>query len=248
MIEATPRLRVFAGPNGSGKSVLKAVLPPPLLGVYLNPDEIEASIRQNGCLDLGAFGVSTTASELLPAFTGSELLRSAGLLEPARRLRLEGGRLEFDRVMVNAYFASVVADVLRQDLLVRRASFTCETVMSHPGKVALLEQAQRLGYRTYLYFVATDDPEINVSRVRNRVGLGGHPVPEDKIISRYHRSLALLLEAIKHTSRAYIFDNSTDSSDLQLAWIAEITDGRQLELKSDRIPAWFKRAVIEQIA
>jgi predicted ABC-type ATPase len=184
----------------------------------------------------------------LPAFTGSELLRSAGLLEPAWRLRLEGGRLVFAGVVVNAYFASVVADVLRQHLLERRASFTCETVMSHPDKVALLEKAQRLGYRTYLYFVATDDPEINVSRVRNRVGLGGHPVPEDKIISRYHRSLALLLEAIKHTSRAYIFDNSTDSADPQLAWIAEITDGRRLELKTDRIPAWFYKAVIEKIA
>ena len=86
-----PRLRVFAGPNGSGKSVLKTVLPPPLLGVYLNPDEIEASIRQNGFLDLAAFGLSTTAAELLPAFTDSSLLQSAGLLEPARRLRLVGG-------------------------------------------------------------------------------------------------------------------------------------------------------------
>lgn len=248
MIAGIPRLRVFAGPNGSGKSVLKAVLPLPLLGVYLNPDEIEASIRQNGFLDLGAFGVRTTAAELLPAVTGSELLRSAGLLEPARRLRLEGGRLVFAGVVVNAYFASVVADVLRQHLLERQANFTCETVMSHPSKVALLEQAQRLGYRTYLYFVATDDPEINVSRVRNRVGLGGHPVPEDKIISRYHRSLAHLLEAIKHTNRAYIFDNSTDSADPKLAWIAEITEGRRLELKTDRIPAWFNRAVMAKIA
>lgn len=247
MIEATPRLRVFAGPNGSGKSVLKAVLPPDLLGVYLNPDEIEASIRQNGFLDLAAFGVSTTAAALLPAFMDSHLLRSAGLLDLARQLQFEGGRLEFDGVEVNAYFASVAAEVLRQHLLERRSSFTCETVMSHPSKVALLEQAQRRGYRTYLYFVATDDPVINLSRVRNRVGLGGHPVPEDKIISRYHRSLALLLEAIKHTSRAYIFDNSTDSADPQLAWIAEITDGRRLELKTDRIPAWFMRAVIEKI-
>jgi len=248
VIAGTPRLRVFAGPNGSGKSVLKAVLPLPLLGVYLNPDEIETSIRQNGFLDLGAFGVRTTAAEMLPAITGSELLRSAGLLEPARRLRMEEGRLVFADVVVNAYFASVVADVLRQHLLERQASFTCETVMSHPSKVALLEQAQRLDYRTYLYFVATDDPEINVSRVRNRVGLGGHPVPEDKIISRYHRSMAHLLEAIKHTNRAYIFDNSTDSADPKLAWIAEITEGRRLELKTDRIPAWFNRAVMEKIA
>jgi predicted ABC-type ATPase len=35
---------MFSGPNGSGKSTLKTVLPPELLGVYLNPDEIEAQI------------------------------------------------------------------------------------------------------------------------------------------------------------------------------------------------------------
>jgi predicted ABC-type ATPase len=34
--------------------------------------------------------------------------------------------------------------------------------------------------------VATDDPAINVSRVANRVALEGHPVPVDKIVSRYH--------------------------------------------------------------
>lgn len=248
MIAEAPRLRLFAGPNGSGKSVLKSVLPAPLLGVYLNPDEIEAGIRQNGFLDLAAFGVDTTAAALLPAFTASQLLRSAGLEEPASRLRFCHGRLEFAGVEVNAYFASVAVDVLRRHLLERRVSFTFESVMSHPGKVELLAQAQQLGYRTYLYYVATDDPEINVSRVRNRVGLGGHPVPEDKIISRYHRSLALLLEALKHSSRAYIFDNSTDSANPRLAWLAEVTEGQLLELKTDRIPGWFQRAVIQKIA
>lgn len=36
---------MFAGPNGSGKSTLKTVLPPALLGVYINPDEIEQELR-----------------------------------------------------------------------------------------------------------------------------------------------------------------------------------------------------------
>ena len=119
--------------------------------------------------------------------------------------------------------------------------------MSHPGKVDLLQEAQRAGYRTYLYYIATDDPEINISRVLNRVGLGGHPVPEDKIVSRYHRSLALLMDAIRHTNRPYIFDNSTDNADRKQTWVAEITEGRTLELKTDRIPAWFARAVLEKL-
>lgn len=117
--------------------------------------------------------------------------------------------------------------------------------MSHPSKVALLEQAQRLGYRTYLYFIATDDPEINISRVQSRVRRGGHEVPEDKIVKRYHASLGLLMDAIRHTNRAYIFDNSGEGQ--EHTWLAEVTEGRELEMKTDQMPAWFKHAVWEKI-
>lgn len=41
----TPRLRMFAGPNGSGKSTLNSIISKELLGVYINPDEIEKEIR-----------------------------------------------------------------------------------------------------------------------------------------------------------------------------------------------------------
>lgn len=236
---------MFAGPNGSGKSTLKLYLPPPLLGVYLNPDELELAIRQKGFLDLSTYGVSTTAEEALPFFTGSTLLAAAGLSSAAHQLSFADGRVMFGGVEVNAYFASVASDFLRQKLLDHKVTFTFETVMSHPSKVNLLAQAQAAGYRTYLYFVATDDPTINISRVRNRVKLGGHDVPEDLIEKRYYRSLGLLKDAIRHTNRAYIFDNSGDNSDSKHTWLAEITDGRSLELKTDLIPAWFKRAVLD---
>ncbi len=101
----------------------------------------------------------------------------------------------------------------------------------------------RCGQSTYLYFIATDDPAINVSRVRNRVRLGGHPVPEDKIAPRYHRSLALLPDAVRATNRAYIFDNSGGRG--EHTWLAEITDGRTLDLKTNPVPAWLKRALLD---
>jgi predicted ABC-type ATPase len=90
-----------------------------------------------------------------------------------------------------------------------------------------------------LYYVATEDPIINISRVKHRVKLGGHSVPEDKIISRYHRSLALLMDAVSHSNRAYIFDNSGH----QPLWLAEVTDGRELDMKVDTMPQWFKSAL-----
>ncbi|MDH4452105.1 MAG: hypothetical protein QE570_02875 [Verrucomicrobiota bacterium] len=117
--------------------------------------------------------------------------------------------------------------------------------MSSPDKVALLKQAQSLGYRTYLYYIATEDPSINVARVKSRVNLGGHDVPEDKIVSRYARSLDLLLPAVKHTHRAYLFDNSRHGGDH--LWVAEITNGQDLVLLCDPMPRWFQKAVWSKI-
>jgi predicted ABC-type ATPase len=121
-----------------------------------------------------------------------------------------------------------------------------ESVISSPDKVQLLEQARQLGYRTYLNFIATDDPAINISRVQNRVKQGGHSVLEDKIVNRYHRSLELLLDAIRHANRATILDNSGYNQDGK--WPAAITDGHTMEIKADFVPAWFSTAVLEKIS
>lgn len=240
-----PRLRMFAGPNGSGKSTIKSVVPTGLLGVYLNPDEIQKDIEERGFLNVRDYGVETTEKEILPFFKNSSLLQKAELDEEAGYLRFTDGKLSFHEVIVNAYFASVAADFLRRKLLEQRVSFSFETVMSSPDKVELLKQAQALGYRTYLYYIATEDPAINVARVKARVNLGGHDVPEEKIVSRYSRSLDLLLEAVKHTNRAYLFDNSRQGT--EHLWVAEITDARELELKCDPMPLWFQKTVWDKI-
>jgi predicted ABC-type ATPase len=115
--------------------------------------------------------------------------------------------------------------------------------MSSSDKIALLKKAQSLGFRSYLYYVSTEDPQINIARVANRVRLGGHDVPTDKIISRYHKSLDLLFDAIKYSNRAYIFDNSGDSK----RWIAEITEATNLNIQSDELPEWFSKYVTDKI-
>ena len=80
---------------------------------------------------------------------------------------------------------------------------------------------------------------INVARVKNRVADGGHDVPEVKIVERYARSLGLVREAVRHTNRAYFFD----TSEADAKYVAEVTDGQVVDLKSDEMPGWFKAAV-----
>ena len=239
MGKGIPRLRMFAGPNGSGKSTIKSVIRPELLGIYINPDEIEKEIFQRGFLDLNAYGVKTTEQEVLDFFGRSLLLEILNVNNESQSLCFSEGKFIFKEVKANPYFAAVAADFIRNKLVEIKQSFTFETVMSHPEKVELLQRAQAKGYRTYLYYVATGDPEINISRVRHRVKMGGHPVPEDKIVSRYYNSLDLLMQAVQNTHRAYIFDNSSTNH----LWLAEITEGKNLEMKTDQMPAWFKKAL-----
>ncbi|HLB52841.1 MAG TPA: hypothetical protein VJK48_03960 [Chlamydiales bacterium] len=242
------RLRMFAGPNGSGKSTLKLMIEEEmpekkLFGNYINPDEIEAEIKVTGLLDMKKYEIDPNEDEVINFFTTSSFLHQVQLTEKSYLLKYRDGKLFFDRVEINSYFASVAADFIRQNLLLLGKSFTFETVMSSRDKVDFFCKAKELGYRTYLYYVATDDSLINISRVAQRSALGGHSVPEEKTKARYERSLALLMPAIRCANRSYIFDNSRHGI---VAWIAEISDGKILEPKADEFPMWFKKVLEEK--
>lgn len=140
---------------------------------------------------------------------------------------------------VDSYLAAWIVELLRNHLLASQQSLTFETVMSHPSKLEFLREARVAGYRTYLYFVATADPEINIARVAVRVAKGGHPVAQNKIVERYHRSLSLLRAALKFTDRAYIFDNSGTEPVL----VAEVMSGKEVTYKTPKALSWVNEAI-----
>jgi len=238
------RFRMFAGPNGSGKSVIKSAVPATLLGVYVNPDEIEKIIRESDrWFDFSTFQVRLDAGDFRSSLSRSEVLVSKGISLGSDSFICEGNRVRFSDSVPDSYLGSSLADYLRTKLMESSKDFSTETVMSHSGKVDLLRLAQERGYRTYLYYVATEDPEINVFRVAQRVREGGHDVEEKKIRQRYVKSLNLIQQALPFTNRAYFFDNSSDGMKLDEMWFAEVTDGETLEFRSDKIPDWFRRSV-----
>lgn len=233
---------MLAGPNGSGKSFLVPSLAQEInLGVIVNADDIEARLkaqfrhRNLRVLNLHDWNLHLTQADL-EAFWYVEDQQTT--LKPgqraSRQLRIEQNVLLFSRTKIDSYLAARVAEFLRYFLLRAQQTFTFETVMSHPSKLEFLREARAAGFRTYLYFVATEDPEINVGRVRARVQKNGHDVARDKIISRYSRSLDSLFDAVRLVDRAFLFDNSAAAPKL----IAEIEEGRKVTFTTDLLPAW----------
>ena len=106
--------------------------------------------------------------------------------------------------------AAQKAEQMREEHLSAGKDFCFETVLSTDRNLKLLKRAKEQGYFIKCIYIITAIPEINVMRVRSRVGQGGHGVPEDKIISRHARSLDLIKEVIPVCDICHIYDNSGD--------------------------------------
>ena len=104
----------------------------------------------------------------------------------------------------------------RYECLRQHRSCAFETVFSSPEKLQFLHRAKDAGYFVRMFFVGTDGPEINATRIALRVMAGGHSVPIPKIISRFNKSLANLAAAIPVCDRVYVYDNSVDSRNAEL--------------------------------
>lgn len=239
-------MRVFAGPNGSGKTtIFKSILfhSKVNLGIYVNADEIEYLLTtNNGNIDFyKEFDLEVDEKELISFFRNSQfspVKRNEADLHS--KLKIESGILKVN-TSIDSYLSADIAEFLRQKLLSSGVSFTYETVMSHPSKVDFLKSAKDAGYRVYLYYISTNDPDINVSRVEFRVTKKGHSVSPEIIKSRYKRSLNQLQLAVSCSDRAYIFDNSGAQAEL----VAEITDGSEARLNfPEKVPFWVEKYLL----
>lgn len=150
-MKVTPRLRMFAGPNGSGKSTIKEVVPSELLGVYINPDEIEKELRKTAQLNLASFQVKSTNTEFITYLKSSSLLKKVNLLHRLDSFSCIKNIISSDSIEINSYYASVISSFIREKLLNSKTSFTFETVMSSPDKVEFLNKARKNGFRAYLF-------------------------------------------------------------------------------------------------
>lgn len=254
----TKRLRIFAGPNGSGKSsIIRKILNTEVqkgvkldFGIYVNADDIAQELLKKGC-SFQKYQINFDENEF------HEIVNQSGLINNEfdkyrfeKCILIEKNKLSVIKEIAsekedNPYerIAQIIADFLRKKLLSEEKKFSFETVFSHSGKVDIIKKANEAGYKVYLYFVSTEHPSINVYRVKVvRVGEKGHDVDEEKIKSRYYRSMDLLYDAVQYCYQVYFFDNSVEGSDhTMFAHFKLNSEGEKIWNKFDDelYPNWF---------
>lgn len=137
--------------------------------------------------------------------------------------------------------AAQEAEMIRNMLLEAKKDFTFETVLSTDRNLKLLRKAKERGYEIQVVFVLTSNPCINVSRVKARVKAGGHDVPEEKIISRYGRSLRNLSKIVRIADCTRVIDNSGNEPHL----ICEILNQLVTIWETEH---WNKKAILKLLS
>ena len=124
-------------------------------------------------------GKTTFARELLPneadtlTFINADLIaRGLDPFQP-ERAAFRAGRMMLEMI----------------DACVHRGeNFAFETTLSGRGYARMIPRWQEQGYWVKLYYLTLPSPETAIERVRQRVAMGGHHVPDDIIRRRYHAS------------------------------------------------------------
>lgn len=243
-------MRVFAGPNGSGKSTIikyiqsyKANNRPVEFGYYINADEIVKSLNSKRGLSFKPYNFQIDQEEFVSDALNSGLLNNHfNQKELNESFIISGNSILCLKPKNVDRLAQIIADHLRKKLLRSSKRFSFETVFSHHSKLAIMQEAVNAGYKVYLYFVSTESPEVNKFRVLARVKKGGHPVPEEKIVSRYYRALDLLYQAAQLSYQCYFFDNSEEGKDFKMfAHFKQIAGKKDWDdIDEDNVPNWFR--------
>ena len=136
------------------------------------------------------------------------------------------------------------ADARRAQCLTEGKSFASETVFSHTSKLDLMSAAQRVGFAVVLLVVCVDEPQQLLGRVSQRVEEGGHPVPPERVLARYPRTVRHLSVAVRRADLALLYDTSLPPEQvIQVPRLVARLRGGAVIWQAETLPAWARRVL-----
>lgn len=130
--------------------------------------------------------------------------------------------------------AAGIAIVEIRYFLERHISFTQEATLSGHVVEHTVQKAREAEYEIHLYYVGLSSAEESIRRIKNRVRKGGHNIPDNNVLRRYHRRFSSLARILPYCDRAKFYDNEN-----QFSYVAEYRNGK-LIFKSNYRPQWIE--------
>jgi predicted ABC-type ATPase len=128
----------------------------------------------------GAGKTTAAAKFLVGALQVEEFVNADVIARGISSFRPESVAIQAGRIMLGR---------LRQ-LTGRRANVAFESTLASRSFAPMIHELKPSGYQFHLLFLWLPSADAAVNRVRERVSLGGHSVPEDVIRRRYEAGLS----------------------------------------------------------
>ncbi|MBQ8811644.1 MAG: zeta toxin family protein [Bacteroidales bacterium] len=127
-------------------------------------------------------------------------------------------------------------------LLKNQKDFAVETTLATRTLLKTARMAQDMGYSVTLLYFWLNSPELAIERVRARVEAGGHNIPEETIIRRYHVGIDYFFHYYAPICERWIL---ADNSQIPFRVIAEGSKSDVINIKDEATYAKVK-AIAEE--
>lgn len=145
-------------------------------------------------------GKTTSAVVLMPEIIDCDEYVNADAIAASlspfypERSAIQAGRLMISRL---------------KDLSISNSSFAFETTLAAKSFAPFLNECKNRDYQLTVLYLWLVTPELALNRVKYRVKSGGHNIPDDVVVRRYHRSMSNLINLyMPIADRWVVYDNS----------------------------------------
>lgn len=122
-------------------------------------------------------------------------------------------------------------------LLRKQSDFAVETTLATRTLLKTAKMAQDAGYSVTLLYFWLKSPELAIERVKARVEAGGHDIPEETIIRRYHVGIDYFFHYYAPICERWIL---ADNSQIPFRVIAEGSKDEVINIKDEETYAKIK--------
>ena len=119
-------------------------------------------------------------------------------------------------------------------------SFNQETTLCGRSILKNIEIAKNNRFEIEIHYIGVQSAKICKDRIKHRVEIGGHGIPDADVDRRYEESLKNIQKIFDICDRIFFYDNTKEIS------LLAIYENKEWNFIGHDIPDWFKKILLTQ--